>query len=257
MTKLTNFNLTKIKFLKPKRNNLMYISKVLYNNNDINIQLKRKITASGVYREGNKYYLDLIFDSENVNDTNFITLYKQLEMSSIKEIYKKYNEWMKTDNKLEWEDVYTSFNSHLSDENTIKKIKFNILTKENMMGTTFYDESLEKISYKEVEEGDEISLIIYFNGIKFGKENFDNQWEILQIKKYNLESDTESIEKKKSQEKLKGKFHEECQIDIDSDEDDDFYNEDSINLEDLENLEKMIESNYNKFNEEESLKIIS
>ena len=76
MTNLKDFSLTNLKFGKPKRNNHMYISKVLYNNNEINIQLKRKITASGVYREGNKYYLDLIFDSENTSDMKFITLYK-------------------------------------------------------------------------------------------------------------------------------------------------------------------------------------
>lgn len=250
MANLKDFDLTKIKFLKPKRNNHMYISKVLYDESDINIQLKRKITMSGVYREGNKYYLDLIFDSENKNDTRFLTLYKQLEMSSIKEIYKKYNEWMNTENKLEWEDVYTSFTSHLTNEDIIKRVKFNVLTSDKIMNTGFYNEELEKISYKEVEEGDEISMIVSFNGIKFGKDNFENQWEILQIKRYDVE-DTESVE-----------FDEKkCYINVDSDEDEedeeDVYNEDSINIEDLEKLEKMVEENYRKYNEEERLKIIS
>ena len=53
----------------------------------------------------------------------------------------------------------------------LKKRKFNVLTSENIMNTTFYNESLDKISYKEVEEGDEISMIISFSGIKFGKSN--------------------------------------------------------------------------------------
>lgn len=247
MTKLKEFDLTKLNFLKPKRSNSMYISKVLYNGNDINIQLKRKIAVSNIYRDGNKYYLDLVFDSENEKDENFIKLYKQLEMTSIKKIYNKYNEWMNTENKLEWEDVYSSFKTNLSVENDIKKIKFSLLTDGKIMNTMFYNELLEKVSYKEIEEGDELSLIVYFNGIKFGKQNFENQWEILQVKKYNEEDKKEE----------KKDIIDECQIIVDSDDETDLYDEDSIDLEEVEKLENMIEEKYKKYNEEEGLKLIS
>lgn len=243
MSKLSDFNLEKISFIKPKRTNKMYISRVVYENNDINIQLKRKITASGVYREGNKYYLDIIFDNDNIKDKKFIKLYKQLEMRSIKEIYKKYNEWMNVEDKLEWEDVYTSFKSHLTEDSNIKKVRFNLITNSNIMETNFFSESLEKVSYKSVEEGDEISVILNLNGIKFGKKNFENQWEILQIKVYNNTEEFSNLE------------YKECQINIDSDDDENF-TEDSINIEELDKIERMVQKQYKKYNKEEALKII-
>lgn len=244
MSKLSNFNLEKVNFIKPKKGNNIYISRVVYDGNNINIQLKRKITASGVYREGNRYYLDIIFDNENNKDEKFVKLYKQLEMTSIKEIYKKYNKWMNVEDKLEWEDVYTSFKTHLTEDNNIKKVRFNLITNNNLMKTDFFSESLEKISYKSVEEGDEISVVLNFNGIKFGKKNFENQWEVLQIKVYDNTEELENLE------------YKECQINIDSDEEDENFNEDSINIEELEKLEQMVQNQYKKYNQEEALKII-
>ena len=240
-------------FLKPQKINNIYISKLKDNN--LNIKLRRKITISGVYREGKKYYMDLIFDMDNKKDVEFIKLYKKIEMESIKNIFKNYNDWMGIEDNLDFEDVYTSFRSKLIEENGINKITFNLLTDKKIMKTIFYNEDLEKISYKEIEEGDEISAIINFNGIKFGKKKFENQWDILQIKGYkeNVENignieNIENIEIKKK----------ECQINIDSDSDskdfEDF--EDSINIEDLEKLDENIEKEYKKYIEEESLKFI-
>jgi len=57
--KLSEFDLSKMQYIKPKRTKHIYISQILYNENEINVQLRKKITPSGVYREGNKYYLDL------------------------------------------------------------------------------------------------------------------------------------------------------------------------------------------------------
>lgn len=244
MSKISDFNLTKLSFLKPTKVKNMYLSKLLYDDDEINIQLKRKITPSGVYREGNKYFIDLIFDIDNSKDKKFITLYKQLEMSSIKQIYSKYNEWMGIEEKLEWEDVYTSFKSQLVEENDINKIKFHLLTSGNLMNTSFYNEELKKISHKEVEEGDEISVVICFTGIKFGKQKFENQWEILQVKRYNKDI-TEEIEKVNK-----------CQINIDSDDDNSEEYDNSINIEDYNILDKMIEEKYKQYNEEEFLKFI-
>ena len=188
--------------------------------------------------------MDIIFDNENNKDEKFVKLYKQLEMTSIKEIYKKYNKWMNVEDKLEWEDVYTSFKTHLTEDNNIKKVRFNLITNNNLMKTDFFSESLEKISYKSVEEGDEISVVLNFNGIKFGKKNFENQWEVLQIKVYDNTEELENLE------------YKECQINIDSDEEDENFNEDSINIEELEKLEQMVQNQYKKYNQEEALKII-
>ena len=246
MSKLSEFNFSNVKYMKPKKRGNVYLSKLLYDDNEVNMQLRRKVTLSGVYREGNKYYLDLLFDNENPRALKFVKLYKQLEMVSIKEIYKKYNEWMGVENNLEWEDVYTSFKSQLTETENINSIKFCLLTNKNMMETVFYNEELEKISYKDVEEGDEVSLIVSFRGIKFGKEKFENQWEILQVKVYKEESEIEEIE-----------ADTECIINVDSDEEsveDNGY--ESIDVEDLEDLEKTINEKYKQYVYEESLKII-
>ena len=159
MTK--NFEFSKITYLKPKKTANMYVSKLYYEDKVIDWQLKRKITLSGVYREGNKYYIDLLFDNDNEKDMKFIKMYKQLEMRSIDEIYNKYNEWMGVEDKLEREEVYSSFKSHLTEEDGIYRIRFNLQIKKNMMETKFYNEELtDEISFREVEEGDEISLQI-------------------------------------------------------------------------------------------------
>jgi hypothetical protein len=247
MTK--NFEFSKLDYVRPKKQNNMYIADVLYDNQQIHLKLNRKITASGVYRGGNKFYMDLVFDCENTKDVEFINLYKRLEMSSMKKIYEKYNEWMGLDKSLEWENIYTAFKSHLSEENGIYKIKLNLITKSSMMETIFYNEDLEKISYKNVEEGDELSLILEFRGIKFGKETFENQWEVLQVKLYNKE-DTQDY--KNIIENFK-----KCEINIDSDTDEDEEDMDSsIDIEEMEKLEKEIENKYQQYIQEESLKII-
>lgn len=245
MSKLSTFDFNKMRYLKPRKRNNMYISKIMYDGNDINIQLKRKITPSGIYREGNKYYIDLIFDDDNIKDTNFVKLYRQLEMTSMKEIYKKYNDWMKISDQLEWEDVYASFRSQLTIEEDMKRIRFNLITNKNMMDTVFFNEELEKIAYKDLEEGDEISMIISFSGIKFGKQTFENLWEVIQVKVYN--KDKEEVEQ------FDKKNIDKCQIQVEEIEDS---REDSVDIEDFQEMDKKIEEIYKKYKEEESLKII-
>lgn len=239
MSKLSFFDFAKMTYTKPKKIDGMYLSKTKYEGNEINMQLKRKITLSGIYREGNKYYVDLIFNNESEKDKTFINLYKKLEMMSIKEIYNKYNEWMREDQKLEWEDIYTSFKSHLTEEDNLKRIKFNLITNNNMMETEFYNETLEKVSFKNVEGGDELSLILMFDGIKFGKKNFENYWKVLQVKIYDQEKTIEDV----------------CEI-IETDDETENNESIDIDIEDMEKMNQMVEKIYEKYREEEALKII-
>lgn len=257
--KLTDFDSNKITYNKPKKFKAMYLSKSLYDNNDINIQLKRKVTLSGVYREGNKYYVDLLFDDENNKDRDFIQLYKKVEMLSIKEIYKKYNNWMGSEETLEFEDIYSSFKSHLTEENNIKRVRFSLMTTKNMMDTEFYNEKLDKVSYKEVEEGDELSLVVTFDGIKFGKEKFENYWKVLQVKIYDKQESSLEMEQDLNENENENKnfkfinISDEESIELENDQ------ESSLeidNIEDLKKLDLNIQQKYQKYREEERLKII-
>lgn len=252
MSTFKEFDFAQITFNKPTKVQKMYISKFLYNKEEINLQLKRKITPTGIYRESNKYYIDLIFDFDNKRDLNFVKLYKQLEMTSIKEIHEKYNEWMNVEEKLEWEDVYTSFKSQLTNEDEVYKIKFNLMTHNNMMETIFYNENLDKISFKEVDVGDELTIILNFKGIKFGKEKFENLWQIIQAKVYKMDDILE--ENQENQEKclFPNEYFEETN---EMDEMDGY--ESSIDIEQERNFDKKIQEKYKKYKEEESLKIIS
>lgn len=251
MSKLVDFSTSKVTYNKPKKHNGMYLSKANYTGKEITIQLKRKITLSGVYREGNKYYIDLLFNTDNEKDKNFIKMYKKLEMLSIKEIYKKYNEWMGVEDKLEFEEIYTSFRSHLGEEDNIKRIQFNLITNKNMMDTQFYNESLEKVAYKQVEEGDELSLILTFDGIKFGKERFENYWKVLQVKIYDkiesVEEEIKEIEKKERKDEF---------LDISDEESIEKEESVEIDIEDLKKMDLKIQEKYKKYREEESLNII-
>ena len=248
MSRLKDFSVSNVKYNKPKKYGNMYLSKAKYIGKEITIQLKRKITLSGIYREGNKYYIDLIFDTDNEKDKNFIEMYKKLEMLSIKGIYKKYNEWMGVEKKLEFEEIYTSFKSHLGEEENIKRVQFSLITNKNMMDTEFYNETLEKISYKKVEEGDELSLILTFDGIKFGKDRFENYWKILQVKKYDKVEG--SLDEERKDEFID--FSDEESVEISNNREDSF----EIDIEDLKKMDIEIQKKYQKYREEESLNLI-
>ena len=243
-----SLDLDKLDYLKPKKQKNMYLGLVYFEDNEINMQLKRKV-ASKVYRKGNKYCVDIIFDSDNPRDTKFLKLYKELEMKTIKEIYDNCDEWLHPEDKLEWEDIYGSFNSKLSTDNDINTITFNVITDGNIMLTRFFDEDERKVAYKYLEEGDEVSFLVHFKGIRFGKSKFENYWEILEMKVY------DNVEEELSESKEEKEILEKCEIDVESDSDNE--PEYSVNIEDIEKMEELLEENIQKYTEEENLDIIS
>ena len=243
-----SLDLDKLDYLKPKKQKNMYLGSVYCEDHEINMQLKRKV-SSKVYRKGNKYCVDIIFDGENKRDLKFLKLYKDLENKTIKEIYENYNKWLDPEGKVEWEDIYSSFSSKLSKENEINTITFNVITDGNIMLTRFFNEDEKKVAYKYLEEGDEVSFLVHFKGIKFGKNKFENYWEILEMKIYDNVDEEELSESKEEK-----KISESCQIDIESDTDNE--QELSVYIEDIEKMEELLEENIQKYNEEQKLDII-
>lgn len=234
-------NIDNIVYNKPIKKNQRYISVALYNNKPIILQLRKIYTTIGIYKENNKYKIDLIIDKSKYND-----IFKKIEDNSINILVKNYKLWFNTEDEDEEDEInYNDIKENLY-SNIKKSIDYSIITlpieiKNNIMNIEIYNENKERISWSEIKKNSLITILLEYNGIRYLKTKFNNEWTIKQIKVHNEKNNEDELEKNI------------CHIDYNSDSEDLGDNINIENDEEREYIYNFLKERYKKEKELEKL----
>jgi hypothetical protein len=141
-------------------------------NKQLYIQTPKCLSKQGFIKSGKKIYIDLMFDN---NDTVFLNWIENLESKCHNLIFEKSESWF--DNKLEKEDVESSFTSPLKIYKSGKYYLLRVNVKPNIK---IYNEMDQSINMDEVTEDKTILSILEIQGIKFTSRNFQIEIELKQ-----------------------------------------------------------------------------
>lgn len=171
-----------ITYSNPKEFNKKFLSNALYNDSSFTIQVNKVITPFGIYKENGKYKLDLIIDK-----SEYIDLFNKIEDISIRNLAKKYISWFgeedeSDDDDINYDTIKCNLYSNLKSTDECTLITLPIETSNNIMNIEVYDHNKQRVHWKEIKRNSVISLILNYNGIRFLKTKFYNDWTINQIK---------------------------------------------------------------------------
>ncbi len=207
-----NIDLDEISFHTPLKYKNKRIATSLYNDEELLIQIKKVNTPFGIYKDNGKYRLDIILEEK------YSSLFYNMESNSIKKLFNNYNEWFGYD--VDYENLKKSLHSSLKTGNDSSILTLPIQCNDGMMMTEVYDSNKNRINWKHIKRDSTISLILRFNGIRFFKTKFLNDWEIIQIKNHE-----DYIYEEKFPENV-------CLIESDSESDLNYSSEDMTDIED-------------------------
>merc|ERR1711871_480065 len=164
-----------------------YFSKLLYNDNEIYIQMPKCCSKQGFVNSSKRYYCDLMFS--NTNNT-IIEWFEKLESSVQKLIYEKRKNWFHED--IDQNDIENIFTSPLR---TYKSGKFfllrTMLNSPRMLQTnnlSIFDENENEMTMNDVNENTNFISILHIHGVKFSSRNFQIFIEMKQMMVINNET---------------------------------------------------------------------
>jgi hypothetical protein len=156
-----------------------YFTKIEYNKKPLYIQTGKSLTRQGFVKTGKKYYCDLMFDN---NSEILINWFENLEEKCHKLIFEKKDDWFQ--GSLEENDIETAFNSIIR---IYKSGKYYLArthvknSKDDLPTVKIYDENEKVMRINEITPETEIISILEIQGIKFTSRNFQIEIELKQI----------------------------------------------------------------------------
>ena len=162
-----------------------YLTEMFYSQEEVNqriiIQTPKLKLASQPILNDSRSYIDLLFDKDSEDYYNFLST---LDEANIKQAYSNAETWFSQDIPLEVIDEFYNNQIKLHKKNkNIPYTRIKIPVTKGLPICKVYDSSKEELSITDLKEDDTVILIIELNGIRFLKQQFLCDWNLIQLKK--------------------------------------------------------------------------
>ena len=182
-----NLDFEKIEYYQPQRSNDgCLISTVYYklmNNNPLSIYLEtpKLKTVSGIFKEGDEYYIEMELSLEGY-DSSFYEFIEKIDEKNVVSCHYNSNVWFNKQLPLKTiEQFYKSpIKINLNGKNPT--MIFKIPTYKGKILLEVYNQQKKLINMNKLCINDEMIAIIKFSGLRFLKQQFIAEWEIYKIK---------------------------------------------------------------------------
>ena len=146
---------------------------------NVYIQTPKLKTVDGVVITENRGYIDLEFDSNSPDFYQFIT---ELDSKCIETTHTNSSKWFKQTFPINLVDEFYKTNIRPSRNNKPPTIRIKIPMSKKEVKTEFYDCNKEQINYENIKEQDELICVIQILGMKFLKQQFILETQLIQCK---------------------------------------------------------------------------
>lgn len=163
-----------------------YFTKIFNNDKPLYIQTPKSLTKQGFVKNAKKYYVELMFDT---NDEKFFHWLENLETQCQKLIFEKGESWFQ--NQLDLPDIESAFATTIRPYKSCKyyllrvNIKMNYVT--NSPVVKLYNENETSLNIEDVTPETNVISILEIQGIKFTSRNFQIEMELKQMMTLNTE----------------------------------------------------------------------
>lgn len=152
-----------------KKNGKYYCSKATSNRKEINFTVDNLIVKRTLYKEGDKIFIDFVFNKTD----RMAKIFRSLVKRSLKYVSEKHNTTVEKIKRM-----YISNIKDVEEEESI--IKLEVKNPCSFIQKT--DEGItQNITFRDIKEDDVIDITIKFVGIIFGKTNFTNKFIIYKM----------------------------------------------------------------------------
>lgn len=154
-----------------------YFTKLFNNDKPLYIQTPKSLTKQGFVKNSKKYYIELMFDT---NDEKLFHWLENLETRCQKLIHEKGETWFQ--NQLDLPDIESAFATTVRPYKSCKyyllriNVKINYAT--NSPVIKLYNENETPLSIEDVTSDTNVISIIEIQGIKFTSRNFQIEMEL-------------------------------------------------------------------------------
>jgi hypothetical protein len=179
-------DVTKINYLKPEKQGVIYYSPISYKNEPFYLQIPKMICKKG---RGEVLKKNLNIDMENINtDFSFYDFLLNFDELNINETHKNNKEWFGKDIPLELIDnMYKRSCKPVKKDNN-PTFSFRVPIIKDKVQCQIYDQKKTCIEFSRLDEGMEMICILHIKGLKFLRQHYYCDCYITQIKVF-LEKD--------------------------------------------------------------------
>ena len=163
-----------------------YFTKIFNSDKPLYIQTPKSLTKQGFVKNAKKYYVELMFDT---NDEKFFHWLENLETRCQQLIFEKRETWFQ--NQLDLTDIETAFATTVRPYKSCKyyllrvNVKMNYTT--NLPVVKIYNENETPLTIDDVGDDTNVISILEIQGIKFTSRNFQIEMELKQVMTLNAE----------------------------------------------------------------------
>ena len=180
----SDIDISKIQFSDPKKTRAgsylveMYLKDGSKKEN-IYIQTSKMKNISGVNINENRSYIEFEFDSEKPDLYQFFI---NLDQQCIMTCHQKSKKWFNKSFPLDVIDEFYKSNIKPGRDNNFPTIKFKIPISKKQVKAEFYNSQRDKINHEEINENEELISVIHIIGMKFLKQQFILETQLVQSK---------------------------------------------------------------------------
>lgn len=178
-------NLNKINYHNPvKTVGGSQISKTFYRHNGeeipIYIQTPRLKNISNLEVNDSKTFIELELDKKHINFYEFIN---NIDDNNISETHAKSEDWFEQKLPMDVIDDFYKTNIKMRRYNKAPVIKFKLPLGKNKKCDIFGDD-LQPIDISQIKKNMDVICILELQGIKFFKQRFETEWNVVQLRAY-------------------------------------------------------------------------
>ena len=177
--------ISKIRYKSPiKKNNHLYSNTYYFYNNQeipIRIQTPKLKLISNIKSNNLSSFIELELDKEHINFFEFIN---NIDDNNIAITYNNSDLWFQNQLPMDIIDDYYIGQIKMKKYNKSPIIKFKIQIHKNDKGCKFFGENLLPIDPELVTKNTDVICILSLNGIKYYKQRFECDWNVIQLRAY-------------------------------------------------------------------------
>jgi len=145
----------------------------------IYIQTPKLKSVNGIICNDSRTYIELELDKSHLQFYEFLTTIDELNTNIT---YSKSEEWFGKELPLEVVDDFYSTPIKINKTNKAPIVKFKIPFTSGKINCQIFNENLNMIDYNLVSKDTEVICILELCGIKYYKQRFECEWNVLQMK---------------------------------------------------------------------------
>ena len=157
---------------------------------NIYIQTPKLKNLNGINLNENRAHVEFEFDS---NQPDFYQFFTQLDERCIVAAHKNSKKWFKQSFPLDVIDEFYKTNIKPSRNNKLPTIRFKIPISKKEIRSEIYNSKRERVEYNAIQDSDNLVNIIQIIGLKFLKQQFILELQLIQCKICKKQEDNKTL----------------------------------------------------------------